>query len=232
MRRWLVVLVACIAVAVGVPTVWFATRPAANAGVSSSPAPAASAQPWRGRTGEPGAVHPGGAGRAADTDRPPGHAWSGGGGPRTRAAAVPSVGVDAAVTPVGVDGSGAWSLPKRGQRGGLVQVRLGARAPRRRRGDRGARRHPDSRARGRCSPAGRRRRRPGRRHPRRRARRWRTASSARRRSSSSGCRPSSLFARDGAPRLVLITCGGPFVPELASYRDNLVVVAVPVAGRR
>ena len=39
-----------------------------------------------------------------------------------------------------------------------------------------------------------------------------------------------LFARDGAPRLVIITCGGPFIPELSSYRDNLVVVAVPVAG--
>ena len=37
-----------------------------------------------------------------------------------------------------------------------------------------------------------------------------------------------LFARDGAPRLVLITCGGPFLPDLGSYRDNLVVVAVPV----
>ena len=41
-----------------------------------------------------------------------------------------------------------------------------------------------------------------------------------------------LFARDGAPRLVLITCGGPFVPELSSYRDNLVVVAIPAAGSR
>jgi sortase (surface protein transpeptidase) len=39
-----------------------------------------------------------------------------------------------------------------------------------------------------------------------------------------------LFARDGAPRLVLITCGGPFIRELSSYRDNLVVVAEPVAG--
>jgi sortase (surface protein transpeptidase) len=39
-----------------------------------------------------------------------------------------------------------------------------------------------------------------------------------------------LFARDGSPRLVLITCGGPFVPELSSYRDNLVVVAVPLGG--
>jgi len=40
-----------------------------------------------------------------------------------------------------------------------------------------------------------------------------------------------LFARDGDPRLVLITCGGPFLPELSSYRDNLVVVAVPQDGR-
>ena len=39
-----------------------------------------------------------------------------------------------------------------------------------------------------------------------------------------------LFARDGVPRLVLITCGGPFLPEVSSYRDNLVVVAVPEAG--
>lgn len=39
-----------------------------------------------------------------------------------------------------------------------------------------------------------------------------------------------LFARDGDPRLVLITCGGPFQPELGSYRDNVVVVAVPVTS--
>jgi sortase (surface protein transpeptidase) len=34
-----------------------------------------------------------------------------------------------------------------------------------------------------------------------------------------------LFARDGPPRLTLITCGGPFLPEFSSYRDNVVVVA-------
>ena len=34
-----------------------------------------------------------------------------------------------------------------------------------------------------------------------------------------------LFARDGPPRLTLITCGGPFLPEFGSYRDNVVVVA-------
>jgi sortase (surface protein transpeptidase) len=36
-----------------------------------------------------------------------------------------------------------------------------------------------------------------------------------------------LFARDGPPRLTLITCGGPFLPEYGSYRDNVVVVAEP-----
>jgi sortase (surface protein transpeptidase) len=37
----------------------------------------------------------------------------------------------------------------------------------------------------------------------------------------------ALFARGGAPRLVLVTCGGPFLPEYRSYRDNVVVVAEP-----
>ena len=37
-----------------------------------------------------------------------------------------------------------------------------------------------------------------------------------------------LFARDGPPRLTLITCGGPFLPEYLSYRDNVVVVAEPL----
>ncbi|MGY1711920.1 class F sortase [Geodermatophilus sp. SYSU D00758] len=37
-----------------------------------------------------------------------------------------------------------------------------------------------------------------------------------------------LFAREGPPRLVLITCGGPFLLEHGSYRDNVVVVAEPL----
>ncbi|MGY1824219.1 class F sortase [Geodermatophilus sp. SYSU D00079] len=36
-----------------------------------------------------------------------------------------------------------------------------------------------------------------------------------------------LFTRTGPPRLVLVTCGGPFLPELRGYRDNVVVVAEP-----
>ncbi len=37
-----------------------------------------------------------------------------------------------------------------------------------------------------------------------------------------------IFARDGDPRLTLITCGGAFNPSLLSYEDNVVVRAVPV----
>ncbi len=36
-----------------------------------------------------------------------------------------------------------------------------------------------------------------------------------------------LFSRDGAPRLTLVTCGGPFLPDVGGYRDNVVVVAEP-----
>ena len=35
------------------------------------------------------------------------------------------------------------------------------------------------------------------------------------------------FARDGAPRLTLITCGGPFDSATRHYRDNIVVTAQP-----
>ena len=39
--------------------------------------------------------------------------------------------------------------------------------------------------------------------------------------------PSSVFATIGSPRLVLITCGGPFNTHTHHYRDNIVVYAVP-----
>ncbi|MHB1930099.1 MAG: class F sortase [Acidimicrobiales bacterium] len=39
--------------------------------------------------------------------------------------------------------------------------------------------------------------------------------------------PRSLFARSGAPRLVLITCGGPFDWTTRHYLDNVVAYAVP-----
>ncbi len=38
----------------------------------------------------------------------------------------------------------------------------------------------------------------------------------------------SLFARDGPPRLHLVTCGGEFDRRTRQYADNVVAVAVPV----
>jgi hypothetical protein len=42
--------------------------------------------------------------------------------------------------------------------------------------------------------------------------------------------PSSVFARHGAPRLVLITCGGPFDRTTRHYADNVVVYGVPTTA--
>jgi hypothetical protein len=39
--------------------------------------------------------------------------------------------------------------------------------------------------------------------------------------------PAELFARDGAPRLRLITCGGDYDVDAGGYQQNLVVTAVP-----
>lgn len=41
--------------------------------------------------------------------------------------------------------------------------------------------------------------------------------------------PAGLFTRTGPPHLVLITCGGPFDERTSRYRDNIVVLAAPVA---
>jgi hypothetical protein len=38
-----------------------------------------------------------------------------------------------------------------------------------------------------------------------------------------------IFRVDGEPRLVLVTCGGPFDRQRHRYQDNLVVVATPLA---
>ena len=40
--------------------------------------------------------------------------------------------------------------------------------------------------------------------------------------------PDEIWARSGAPRLVLITCGGRYDAERRSYDDNVVVFAVPI----
>jgi hypothetical protein len=44
--------------------------------------------------------------------------------------------------------------------------------------------------------------------------------------------PTSVYSRTGAPRLVLVTCGGPFDPISRHYRDNVVLTAVPAWRQR
>jgi len=39
--------------------------------------------------------------------------------------------------------------------------------------------------------------------------------------------PADVWARDGEPRLVLITCGGAFDSAAGHYRDNVVASARP-----
>jgi hypothetical protein len=40
--------------------------------------------------------------------------------------------------------------------------------------------------------------------------------------------PPSVYSLRGRPRLVLVTCGGPFIESQGHYRDNVVLVALPV----
>jgi hypothetical protein len=40
--------------------------------------------------------------------------------------------------------------------------------------------------------------------------------------------PSQIFNASGPPRLVLVTCGGPFDPKTMHYADNVVVFATPL----
>ena len=41
---------------------------------------------------------------------------------------------------------------------------------------------------------------------------------------------SLIFERDGAPRLVLVTCGGVFQRDVGHYTDNVIVTAEPVGA--
>ncbi|NNH24741.1 class F sortase, partial [Pseudokineococcus marinus] len=38
----------------------------------------------------------------------------------------------------------------------------------------------------------------------------------------------ALFDEDGPERLVLVTCGGPYLRDVGAHRDNVVVVAEPL----
>ncbi len=140
---------------------------------------------------------------------------------------VPSLGIDAPVTPSGIDmRNGALGTPKDIDRVGWF--RDGA-APG---SDAGAillAGHVDSARRGAGAFYALKDARRGTRIELRsndgRTRRYRVTSNRMMRKESL---PPDVFARTGKRRLVLVTCGGPFDARRGHYRDNIVVTAIPL----
>ena len=179
--------------------------------------------------GTPPRRRPPAAAGARPWSRPAPQPPSAGTPPAPGPAAIAGLGVDAAVDPVGVRPDGQMAPARRRRPGRLVPVRpgpgaaggsavlaghvddaeqgLGALAPLR---------EVAGRHRGRRSPT-----------PRATATRWRVVCRELIEKQVAAAGP-SCSAATGPPRLALVTCGGPFLPELRSYRDNVVVVAEPV----
>jgi sortase (surface protein transpeptidase) len=213
-----------MALAVGVPTTWGLTRPPASAGapveqvLGSAPTPSSpAAAPADPSTSVP--ASPPVATRNAAPQAPPTR-------PAPARLTLPALGVDAAVDAVGVEPDGQMTVPAEVDRVGWY--RFGP-AP----GDGGSAviaGHVDSGTQGLGAMAPLRDAEPGDEvlvtDSTGGATRWRVVS--RELISKRELPLDRLFARDGPPRLTLITCGGPFLPEFRSYRDNVVVVAEPL----
>lgn len=204
-----------LALAVGAPTAWVLTRPEAAAGISveqalPAPAPQAGAGPLPATP------------LVTTRDAAPA-------APRTVPApariSAPSLGVDAPIDPVGIAADGQMELPEDVSRVGWYRFGPAPGAD----GSAVVAGHVDDREQG-----------PGALYPLQdaavgdeltvtdaagTATRWRVVS--RELVTKQVLPVERIFARDGAPRLTLITCGGPFLPEFRSYRDNVVVVAEP-----
>ena len=214
-----------LALAVGTPTAWHLTRPPAAAG-----APVVEALSADAPTSSPA---PSSAAPAPAPDRLPALTARPAAPKRDRAAPAPArlvvrgLGVDARVEPVGVRDDGQMAIPDDVDRVGWY--RFGP-AP----GEAGSAvlaGHVDDEVQGLGELAPLRTAEPGDRIRVTDAdgttTRWRVVS---REVITKRALPlEQLFRRDGPPRLTLITCGGPFLPEYRSYRDNVVVVAEPLS---
>ena len=213
MRPAAAVAVLGVAVAVGVPTGWQLTREPAAAGAPleqvlaepAPPPPAAAAPTVTTRDAAPTVV----------PQRP-----------APVRLAVPALGVDAPVEPVGVRDDGQMALPDNVDR--LGWYRFGP-VP----GAEGSAvfaGHVDDADQGLGALAPLRDAEPGAEvvvtDAAGTATRWRVVS--REVLEKQALPVDRLFARTGEPRLVLVTCGGPFLPDVGGYRDNVVVVAKPL----
>ena len=202
-----------LALAVGVPAGWELTRPPAAAGVPVVQALAGAGPGTPAAAGPTVVTHDASPAPVVEVPAP------------VRLVA-PDLGLDAAVDAVGITPDGQMSLPDDVARVGWY--RFGP-AP----GEEGSAvlaGHVDSRAQGLGALAALRNASPGDELRVTDAAgaltRWRVV--GRQLIEKPAVPVSALFSRTGPARLVLITCGGPFLPELSSYRDNVVVVAEPL----
>jgi hypothetical protein len=242
MRPAAATLAAGLALAIGTPTAWVLTRPDAAAGAPVSQVLAAPASP----------THGAGAATSPPT-RPPVPAYTtdapgslpaapqwptvptrdAGVLPTAPAVAppsrlvVPDLRIDAPVDPVGVTGDGSMAIPGEVDRVGWY--RFGA-APAAGQGTTVLAGHVDDWQQGAGALLPLRRAEPGQEVQVTDAAgattRWRVV--ARDTISKRELPVDQLFRRDGPPRLVLLTCGGPFLERYRSYQDNVVVVAEPL----
>lgn len=205
-----------LALAVGAPTAWALTRPDAAAGIpveQALPAPATQAG-----AGTPSTLPP-----VTTRDAAPAAART---APAPARVAVPARGIDAPIDPVGIAADGQMELPEDVSRVGWYRYGPVPGAA----GSAVLAGHVDDAEQG-----------AGALFPLRDAAvgdevavtdaagtttRWRVVS--REVITKQALPLDRIFVRDGAPRLTVITCGGPFLPEYRSYRDNVVVVAEPI----
>jgi hypothetical protein len=206
-----------VALAVAAPTTWVLTRPEATAGAPVEQALGAPSSPSVAAAQPGGPPTPAARPAAPPTETQP---------PVPVRLAVPGRGVDAAVDAVGVQPDGQMTLPEDVDRLGWYRFGPAPGAD----GSAVIAGHVDDREQGLGAMA-----------PLREAEvgdevivtdatgtttRWRVVS--RELIQKQALPLDRLFAREGPPRLTLITCGGPFLPEFGSYRDNVVVVTEPL----
>jgi sortase family protein len=199
-----------LALAVGVPTAWTLTRP-----------PAAAGAPVEQALGAPAGAPPTARITVRDATPSPAAAVV----PPVRVA-VPARGLDVAVDPVGTTPDGQMAIPGDVDRAGWYRFGPAPGAP----GSAVVAGHVDDAEQGLGAMAALRGAAPGDEvvvtGADGAATRWRVVS--RELLDKQALPVDVLFRRDGPPRLTLVTCGGPFLPDVGGYRDNVVVVAEPV----
>jgi sortase family protein len=219
---WAAVLALGVLVAIGVPVGWSLTRPAesvdaqvAETLASSTPAPSAAAAATASAAPVPAVPTQDGRVGAA-------------GAPVAVPARLelPSLDVDSAVEPVGVDGQGDLEIPE--DVADVGWYRFGPR-PGDRTGSTVLSGHVDSAEQGKGAFFRLRDLSPGDPVVIRGSdgRTWRYRVVSREEWPKSEVPLDRIFARSGAARLTLVTCGGGFREDIRSYTDNIAVTAVP-----